>query len=113
MLGDWFLRAGVAIAFAFVGWDKFPNGTMWVGLFQQIGLGQWFRYFTGVVEIVGGLLVLIPATAKVGFGVLAATMAAAALIHLFVLGHPGNGIIPAIVAIGLTVGCWTRRNSSL
>jgi hypothetical protein len=39
---------------------SFPNGTEWVGLFRQIGLGQWFRYFTGAVEILGGVLVLVP-----------------------------------------------------
>jgi hypothetical protein len=30
-----------------------------IGIFQQIGLGQWFRYFTGAVEIAGGVLVTI------------------------------------------------------
>jgi putative oxidoreductase len=110
VLGDWALRGGIGIVSVFVGWDKFPNGTEWVGIFQQIGLGQWFRYFTGVVEILGGLLVLIPWTATAGLALLAATMGAAALIHIFVLGHPGNSVIPGAFFIGLASFWWSRRN---
>jgi hypothetical protein len=28
--------------------------------FNTVGLGQWFRYFTGSLELIGGLAVLIP-----------------------------------------------------
>jgi hypothetical protein len=38
----------------------------WVNLFQQIGAGPWFRYFTGVVEVLGGMLVLILRTVFIG-----------------------------------------------
>ena len=34
--------------------------------FDQVGVGQWFRYFTGLVEVFGALLVLIPKTAQAG-----------------------------------------------
>jgi hypothetical protein len=27
------------------------SGSEWVRLFQQIGIGQWFRYFTGVAPV--------------------------------------------------------------
>ncbi len=30
--------------------------------FNQIGLGQWFRYFTGATEAIAGILLLVPAT---------------------------------------------------
>jgi uncharacterized membrane protein YphA (DoxX/SURF4 family) len=110
VLGDWALRRGIGVAAVFIGWEKFPNRTEWVGLFQQIGLGQWFRYFTGVVEILGGVLVLIPWTATAGLALLAATMAGAALTHVFVLGHPGNSIIPFAFFISLAAFWWSRRN---
>jgi putative oxidoreductase len=109
-LGDWALRGAIGVAFVFIGWEKFPNGTEWVGLFQQIGLGQWFRFFTGAVEILGGVLVLVPRTATAGLALLASIMAAAALTHVFILGHPGNCIIPAAFALGLAAGWWTRRS---
>jgi putative oxidoreductase len=110
MLGDWALRGGVGLVAILVGWDKFPSNTMWVGMFQQIGLGQWFRYFTGVVEILGGVLVLVPGAAAVGLALLAATMVAASLIHAFVLGHPGNVPITGILAIALGAFAWSRWN---
>jgi hypothetical protein len=43
------------VAFVFIGSTKFdndPNG-MWVKLFEQIGFGQWFRYFTGAMQVGG------------------------------------------------------------
>ena len=51
---DWILRGVIALAFVLFGVDKFPSdrGGPWVRLFQEIGAGQWFRHFTGVVEIV-------------------------------------------------------------
>jgi len=43
---DWTTRAAIALAFASFGVEKL-FGSNWVPLFAQIGLGQWFRYFTG------------------------------------------------------------------
>lgn len=31
-----------------------------VELFNEIGLGQWFRYLTGGLEVVGAVALLIP-----------------------------------------------------
>jgi uncharacterized membrane protein YphA (DoxX/SURF4 family) len=73
-LSDWILRIGVGVCFLLIGWGKFQGGTEWVEMFQQIGMGQWFRYFTGVVEALGGLLVLIPISATAGFALLAVTI---------------------------------------
>src|SRR2546430_2861644 len=36
----------------------------WVRIFDRIGLGQWFRYFTGALQVTGALLVLIPRDRK-------------------------------------------------
>ena len=61
VLGDWILRGAIAVMFVLFGAEKFPSqaGAPWVVMFQQIGAGDWFRYFTGVVEVLGGILVLI------------------------------------------------------
>src|SRR4030095_4901457 len=65
---DWMLRGAIAIAFVIFGLEKFPadSSGSWVSFFQEVGAGQWFRYLTGVVEVLGGLLVLIPGTAMLG-----------------------------------------------
>jgi hypothetical protein len=35
-------------------------------MFDKIGLGQWFRYVTGSLEVVGALLLLVPRTSAIG-----------------------------------------------
>jgi uncharacterized membrane protein YphA (DoxX/SURF4 family) len=110
-LGDWVLRGGIALAFVLFGVDKFPSGPTapWVKFYQEIGIGQWFRYFTGLVEIVGGALVLIPRTAQAGLAVLGATMAAAAIILDFVIRRPVDSIVSTGFFIVIAAVWWVRR----
>ena len=112
-LGDWVLRFGVAAAFILFGFDKFPSepGAQWVRFFNQVGIGQWFRYFTGIVEIAAGVLVLVPITARFGVAILAVTMAVASLIHIFVIHQPANVIITGGFCLGLTAFWWRMRQS--
>jgi uncharacterized membrane protein YphA (DoxX/SURF4 family) len=109
VIGDWALRGGIAVAFCVFGMEKFSDG-MWVKMFAEIGWGQWFRYFTGVVEVAGGLMMLVPRLARVGGAVLAATMASAALIMAFVLGKPGNSVFSGLFCLGLCTFLLSRRN---
>jgi uncharacterized membrane protein YphA (DoxX/SURF4 family) len=111
MLTDWLARAGIALAFIYFGTQKFPSAadSEWVKIFQQIGAGQWFRYFTGVIEILGGLLVFIPWTANLGLLLLACTMASAAVIMAFVIGSPAC-IVSGVFFIGLSMFLIVRRS---
>ena len=108
---DWVLRGGVALFFLLFGLEKFPSdaGSHWVMLFQQIGLGQWFRYFTGVVEVLGAVLVLIPRVAIIGFLLLGCAMLGAVLIWIFVLKQPENVPIPGFFLIAVVLVCWKLR----
>ena len=99
-VSDWAIRIGVAAFYFVFGLEKFSAAeTHWVTLFREIGAGDWFRYFTGTVEIVASLLVLIPPIAVIGLTVLSATMASAALILLLRLHRPGDAIFPALLFI--------------
>ncbi|HWD98304.1 MAG TPA: DoxX family protein, partial [Bryobacteraceae bacterium] len=91
-------RGAIAVFFSAVGLDKFGNS--WVKFFQQPGMGQWFRYFTGAVEILGSLLVLIPATVTIGLALLACTMASAALILIFGIHRPQDSVFSGALLIG-------------
>jgi uncharacterized membrane protein YphA (DoxX/SURF4 family) len=108
-LSDWILRGAIALVFVSEGIGKFGAASGWITLFQQIGLGDWFRNFTGVVEVAGGVLVLIPWTVTAGLALLACTMASAALILAFVVGRPQDSVFSGAFLISLVVFWWNRR----
>jgi len=108
---DWAIRVSIALLYLLIGAGKFSSsaGSHWVILFEQIHAGQWFRYFTGVVESTAALLVLIPRTAIFGLLLLACTMLCASLIVAFVLHQPGEAAFPGFLFLVLASICWTRR----
>ena len=65
----WVLRAPVAALFLFAAFAKLSGNAMMVQEFAAVGIGQWFRYFTGALELVGAIALLTPAIS--GFGALA------------------------------------------
>lgn len=102
---SWIASILLAMIFLSEGAAKFPESRLWLRVFDQIGLGQWFRYFTGVVEIAGALLILVPATRLWGAALLVCTMCGALLVHALVLGigPPTAGVavlLLTLVAIG-------------
>ncbi len=112
-LADLMIRLGVAIVFLIAGAEKVtetnPN-SHWVSMFNQIGLGDWFRYFTAVVEVLGAALILIPRTVLIGVALLAVTMASAAGIVFLVLGQRGESLFPALIFVGLIALGWKHWN---
>jgi uncharacterized membrane protein YphA (DoxX/SURF4 family) len=101
VLGKWLLRAGVCLLFLFVGAGKFASHSPFVEIFEQIGFGDWFRYFTGILQMGGAALVLIPRTFAVGILMLACTMAGAMISWMTILGEPFNALIPGGLLFGL------------
>ena len=103
LLTAWLPRLAIAVVFVSVGWSKFRD-PMWVQLFGRIGFGQWFRYLTGVMQIAGGLLALVPRLAIVGIGILACTMIGASLVWI-AFGQALAAIVPgALLALLPVVG---------
>lgn len=88
------LRGLLALAFVGAGGAKLAGAEMMVATFDAIGLGQWFRYLTGIIEIAGAILLWLPGRQIVGAGLLGATMVGAVLTHWFILGPSA---VPSIV----------------
>jgi uncharacterized membrane protein YphA (DoxX/SURF4 family) len=101
VLLTWGPRIAIALLFIAIGRDKFRPDGMWVRVFELIGFGQWFRYATGILQIGGALLLLVPRTAWVGAAVLACTMLGAVLTDIFVM-HSIVAIVPAVL-LGIVV----------
>ena len=109
---DWLLCGAVGFVYVSLGWEKVTAkpGTMWFTLFAHIGWGQWFRYFTGILQILGGILMAMPGTTPVGTFILGGTMAGAILFHLLVLGDPFSSIIPALLLVAI-IAIGRKRNA--
>jgi hypothetical protein len=95
------LRIIVALLFVFIGASKFADRGEWIAIFAKIGFGQWFRYFTGTMQIAGGLLVLIPKTFAVGILMIGCTLLGAMAAWIFFLGQPITAIMPGALLMGL------------
>lgn len=88
------LRGLLTLAFVAAGLAKFAGAEMMVATFEAVGVGQWFRYVTGLIEVATPILLWLPGKQVAGAAVLGATMVGAVLAHLFILGPSA---MPAIV----------------
>src|ERR1700681_999828 len=81
----WTLQVLVALAFIAAGSGKLLGSSDMIALFDAVGVGQWFRYVTGSLEVLGALLLIVPGKTAFGAALLACVMAGAVVAHLTVL----------------------------
>jgi putative oxidoreductase len=110
-VGLWILQIGAAGMFLMVGFFKLSGDPRMVGLFDAIGLGQWFRYVTGSLEVLGALLLLIPRLSGLGALLLMGVMLGAVPTHLFVVG--GSPLLAITLLIVTGVVAWGRRKRTM
>jgi uncharacterized membrane protein YphA (DoxX/SURF4 family) len=84
----WAFQILAAVQFFLTGLDKVSDAPPMVQLFAAVGFGQWFRYFTGTLEIVSAALLLMPRLAHIGAALLALTMIGALIAHATILPFP-------------------------
>lgn len=107
---DWALRAAIFALFVSFGGGKFKPNTnaVWIQLYDEIGFGQWFRYATGIVELLGALLMLFSQTVTAGLAFLATTMVGAVLVDVIVLHRIADAIVPFAILCAM-VALWLHR----
>ena len=103
----WILSGLVALAFFGAGGAKLAGAAAMVDLFDKVGRGQWFRYFTGLLEVAGGIGLLIPRYAFYAAGLLAVVMVGAIITHLTVLGTSPAAPVVLLVLTGTIA--WLRK----
>jgi putative oxidoreductase len=108
LIALWGLQVGLATLFLLAGGSKLAGAPEMVALFEAIGIGQWFRYVTGLIEVVSAVALLVPALAPFGALLLASTMVGAIATHLFIVG--GSPALPGVLLLGLLVVVWARRD---
>ena len=110
-VGFWVLKIALAAVFIGAAGLKLAGAQQMVDDFNRIGLGQWFRYFTGVTEGIAGILLLVPTTTAVAAAYLilvcvGALIAQAVVLHDDVIHAIILGVILALIA-------WSCRNQIL
>ena len=110
-VGLWVLQILAAGMFLFAGSLKLAGAAPMVALYNAIGIGQWFRYVTGAIEVASAALLLIPGLAAFGAVLLVCTMIGAVLTHLTIV-HTSPAI-PLVLLIAGVVILWGRRNQIL
>ncbi len=106
-IGFWVLKLVLAALFVFTGGTKLAGLPAMVEVFERVGLGQWFRYFTGLLELGGAALLLWPATTVYGALLLTIVSIGAFLAQLLVLHE--DVIHCIVLAVILAAIAWTHR----
>lgn len=95
------VRAFLTLALVAAGGAKLIGAEDMVALFESVGIGQWFRYATGGIEIIGAILLWISGRTAIGAGIISITMVGAIFTHLVIIGPSA---VPATVL--LILGLW-------
>lgn len=96
------VKALLTLAFAAAGLAKLAGAEMMVQTFDAVGVGQWFRYVTGAIELGSAILLWVPGATAWAAGLLVCTMVGAILAHFTVLSAMGPGAaVPAMVLLVL------------
>ena len=104
----WLTQIALAGMFLLAGGLKLTGAPEMVALFDAIGIGQWFRYVTGSIEVVSAVALLVPSWAAFGALLLIPTMVGAVVTHLFIVG--GSPVPATVLLIGSLAIAWARRD---
>jgi len=108
LIALWALQLALAGMFVLAGGSKLTGAPAMVALFDAVGVGQWFRYVTGLIEIGSAVTLLVPSLAPFGAMALVPTMTGAILTQLFIVG--GSPVVPAVLLVGSLTVAWVRRD---
>jgi putative oxidoreductase len=107
-IGVWVLRVLLGVAFLLAACMKLGGRAAMVTEFDVVGLGQWFRYFTGIVELIGGIAILVPPVSIFGAMLLLVVDFGALVAQLTVL-H-GDWIHTIVIAVLLCLLIYIQRS---
>jgi uncharacterized membrane protein len=80
-----------------------------VAIFDEIGAGDWFRYFVGLVELAGGVGLLVPRLAAPAAVGLVGLMIGAAYTQVTVFAAPATTVTPVVLGLVCAAIAWARR----
>jgi len=108
LIALWVTQVALAAMFLMAGGSKLAGVPAMVSMFDAIGLGQWFRYVTGVIELTSGIALLVPSAAVFGALLLIPTMLGAIVTNVFVV-H-ASPVMPLLLLLAAAAVAWARRH---
>jgi hypothetical protein len=111
LIALWVVQIALAGMFLLAGGSKLLGAPAMVALFNTIGIGQWFRYVTGLIEVGSALALLVPSISVFGALALVPTMIGAVATELFIVGD--SAVPPAVLLFGAAGVVWARRHQLL
>jgi putative oxidoreductase len=102
----WAIQIAAAGMFLMAGGLKLAGAAPMVALFNAVGIGQWFRYVTGAIEVSSAVLLLVPGLAAFGAALLFCAMIGAVLTHVTIV-HTSPAI-PLVLLVAVSVILWGR-----
>ncbi|MFC3448757.1 DoxX family protein [Amycolatopsis speibonae] len=106
----WVVRVALAAEFLYSGYLLFAGGHT-EQTFAEIGLGQWLRYVTGVLEVGGAIGLLVPRFGGPSALLLAGVMVGASVTELFILTN-GDPVLPLILLIFTATLAWFHQDQT-
>jgi putative oxidoreductase len=107
----WVVQIALAGMFLLAGGSKLLGAPAMVALFNTIGIGQWFRYVTGLIEVGSAIALLVSSTAVFGALALVPTMIGAVATELFIARD--SAVPAAVLLLGAVGVVWARRRQLL
>jgi putative oxidoreductase len=103
----WCVQALLALTFLNASTAKLMSKPEMVTLFGALGIGQWFRYVTGILELTAAVLIVLPKTKSLGAALLVPIMVGALIVNLFVVHI--TPLPPLVLLLLAIVVLWGRR----
>lgn len=86
-----------------------------VEIFEELQLPQWFRVFTGLVEFIGAVLLIIGffniEFVAIGGIILAFTMLGATITHILIKDPFRKAVVPIIITLMAVILTYTQIDS--
>ncbi len=104
---SWILQITAAVILLQTLYFKFTAQPESVELFTKLGVEPWGRIFTGVIELMAGILLVLPRTKILGALLGICLMAGAIFSHILVIGiqSQGDGGQLFMLAVIVLVSC--------
>ncbi|MGV9310694.1 DoxX family protein [Streptomyces sp. NPDC003691] len=100
-------QALLILTFLAAGSAKLAGAEQMVDAFDEIGAGQWLRYFVGVLEVAGSVGLLVPRLSGLAALGLAALMVGAVITNIIISAFSLLAVVLLLLSAAVA---WARRD---